>query len=159
MKGRLVWDGSQDLQDVSISILNVTYNDSGIYECHVLREFEFDFFIPTVYIVKNITLKVKEEGAAYDFTLSCATFSQNASLRGDWFSWVLLKLHVVSLRSQICVCRFLLLRRRRAPVRLLKIDSHKRSTTRHLTLSESSICHEQLLYGLNIYIHRTKIET
>ncbi|XP_061684329.1 sodium channel subunit beta-3 isoform X2 [Syngnathoides biaculeatus] len=60
-KGRLVWNGSQDLQDLSISIVNVTYNDSGIYECRVLREFEFDSFTPSAFILKNITLKVIEE--------------------------------------------------------------------------------------------------
>lgn len=69
-KGRLVWDGSQDLQDLSISIVNVTYNDSGVYECHVLREFEFDAFTPSAFVLKNITLKVKEEGG-----FPCATLS------------------------------------------------------------------------------------
>ncbi|XP_051935270.1 sodium channel subunit beta-3 isoform X1 [Hippocampus zosterae] len=62
-KGRLVWDGSQDLQDLSISIVNVTYNDSGVYECHVLREFDFDTFTPSAFVLKNITLKVKEEAS------------------------------------------------------------------------------------------------
>uniref|UniRef100_A0A3Q2YNL5 Sodium channel regulatory subunit beta-3 n=1 Tax=Hippocampus comes TaxID=109280 RepID=A0A3Q2YNL5_HIPCM len=62
-KGRLMWDGSQDLQDLSISIVNVTYNDSGVYECHVLREFEFDAFTPSAFVLKNITLKVKEEAS------------------------------------------------------------------------------------------------
>ncbi|XP_047247665.1 sodium channel subunit beta-3 isoform X2 [Girardinichthys multiradiatus] len=33
--GRLEWKGSKDLQDVSISILNVSESDSGFYECHV----------------------------------------------------------------------------------------------------------------------------
>uniref|UniRef100_A0A8D3CXB1 Sodium channel, voltage-gated, type III, beta n=1 Tax=Scophthalmus maximus TaxID=52904 RepID=A0A8D3CXB1_SCOMX len=61
-KGRLTWSGSQDLQDVSIQILNVTFNDSGVYECHMVREFQF--FIPSVYTMKNITLKVKEKGVA-----------------------------------------------------------------------------------------------
>ncbi|XP_044210599.1 sodium channel subunit beta-3 isoform X2 [Thunnus albacares] len=63
LSGRLTWNGSQDLQDVSISIINVTFNDSGLYECHVLREFEFDFFTPSVSILKNITLRVKEEAS------------------------------------------------------------------------------------------------
>lgn len=68
-KDRLTWIGSQDLQDVSIKIRKVTYNDSGLYECHVFRLFEFKFFSPTEYIVKNITLKVKEKGVAYCFAL------------------------------------------------------------------------------------------
>lgn len=63
-KGRLTWNGSKDLQDVSIEIVNVTYNDSGIYECQVLRQFEFDFFKPSISITKNFTLSVKEKGAA-----------------------------------------------------------------------------------------------
>ncbi|XP_068442034.1 sodium channel regulatory subunit beta-3 isoform X2 [Clinocottus analis] len=61
-KGRLAWNGSQDLQDVSIRIINVTYNDSGIYECIVSREFEFDvYFKPSASITKEIKLKVKAE--------------------------------------------------------------------------------------------------
>lgn len=63
-KGRLTWNGSQDLQEMSIRIKNVTFNDSGLYECHVLREFEFGFFSPTFFTIKNITLNVKEKGAA-----------------------------------------------------------------------------------------------
>ncbi|XP_068173754.1 sodium channel regulatory subunit beta-3 isoform X2 [Antennarius striatus] len=62
-KGRLTWNGSQDLQDVSIQIINVTYNDSGIYECRVIREFEFDFFTPSVSLTKNINLSVKEKAS------------------------------------------------------------------------------------------------
>lgn len=62
-KGRLFWNGSQDLQDLSIRILNVTYNDSGVYECHVFRRFEFNFFTPSVLITKDIKLRVKEKGA------------------------------------------------------------------------------------------------
>ncbi|KAM8853107.1 sodium channel subunit beta-3 isoform X1 [Synchiropus splendidus] len=61
--GRLLWNGSQDLQDLSISIRNVTYDDSGVYECHVFRQFEFDFFSPSISIVKNISLKVIEEAS------------------------------------------------------------------------------------------------
>lgn len=60
-KGRLAWNGSQDLQDVSILILNVSYNDSGLYECTVLREFEFGFFTPSFSKTKNIMLNVKEK--------------------------------------------------------------------------------------------------
>lgn len=73
-KDRLTWNGSQDLQDVSIQILNVTYDDSGVYECHVLRELEFSFFTHPVTIMKNITLKVKEKGAADYFPSSSMLF-------------------------------------------------------------------------------------
>lgn len=57
-RGRLKWNGSQDLQDVSIQVLNVTYNDSGIYECHIRREFKFGFSFS---VNKSITLTVKEK--------------------------------------------------------------------------------------------------
>ncbi|XP_058490842.1 sodium channel subunit beta-3 isoform X1 [Solea solea] len=62
-KDRLTWNGSKDLQDVSIQIRNVTLNDSGVYECQVYREFEFKFFTPSVVVVQNITLKVKEKAS------------------------------------------------------------------------------------------------
>ncbi|CAG6003415.1 unnamed protein product [Menidia menidia] len=62
-KGRLAWNGSQDLQDMSIVILNVTFNDSGLYECHVRREFEFGFFTPSFTIMKNISLHVNEKAS------------------------------------------------------------------------------------------------
>uniref|UniRef100_A0A672HE56 Sodium channel regulatory subunit beta-3 n=1 Tax=Salarias fasciatus TaxID=181472 RepID=A0A672HE56_SALFA len=60
-KDRLTWNGSQDLQDVSIRVLNVTFNDSGFYQCHILREFKFGFFEPSFFVEKNITLTVKEK--------------------------------------------------------------------------------------------------
>ncbi|KAL3057337.1 hypothetical protein OYC64_007753 [Pagothenia borchgrevinki] len=60
-KGRLRWDGTQDLQDLSISIINVTFNDSGVFECNVIREFVFDSFNPSVSITKEIKLTVKAE--------------------------------------------------------------------------------------------------
>ncbi|XP_028320312.1 sodium channel regulatory subunit beta-3 isoform X2 [Gouania willdenowi] len=60
-KGRLAWNGSQDLQDISIQVLNVTFNDSGVYECHVRREFKFGYFEPSFFIMKNISLTVKEK--------------------------------------------------------------------------------------------------
>ncbi|KAG7267682.1 hypothetical protein CRUP_025388 [Coryphaenoides rupestris] len=57
-KSRLVWAASADLQDVSIRILNVTFNDSGTYRCDVFRQFQFDFFTPSVNKTKVIQLKV-----------------------------------------------------------------------------------------------------
>lgn len=70
LKDRLIWNGSQDLQEVSIVIINVTYNDSGLYECYVIRTFEFDSFTEPFSVNRNITLKVKEQGAANSFPLS-----------------------------------------------------------------------------------------
>ncbi|MED6246011.1 hypothetical protein ATANTOWER_011726 [Ataeniobius toweri] len=61
--GRLVWKGSKDLQDVSISILNVSESDSGFYECHINRQFKFEVFTPSVLTIKNITLTVKEKAS------------------------------------------------------------------------------------------------
>ncbi|KAJ0063933.1 hypothetical protein NL108_014457, partial [Boleophthalmus pectinirostris] len=60
-KGRLVWNGSQDLQDLSIRIQNVSFTDSGFYQCRVYREFQFDYFTPTALNLKNITLTVIEK--------------------------------------------------------------------------------------------------
>nr|XP_020455870.1 sodium channel subunit beta-3 isoform X2 [Monopterus albus] len=62
-KGRLFWNGSQDLQDVSIRLINVTYNDSGFYECQVFRKFEFEFYSPSTTIFRNFTLTVKEKAS------------------------------------------------------------------------------------------------
>uniref|UniRef100_A0A673KWA4 Sodium channel regulatory subunit beta-3 n=1 Tax=Sinocyclocheilus rhinocerous TaxID=307959 RepID=A0A673KWA4_9TELE len=58
-KDRLTWKGSQDLQDISISILNVTLNDSGTYECEVSRFFEFNSFKHSTTKKTTIDLKVK----------------------------------------------------------------------------------------------------
>lgn len=62
-KGRLRWNGSKDLQDISISIVNVTANDSGIYECEVSRFFEFDSFKHTTNKKITIELKVKMQAS------------------------------------------------------------------------------------------------
>ncbi|XP_013924157.1 PREDICTED: sodium channel subunit beta-3 [Thamnophis sirtalis] len=45
-QGRLEWNGSADMQDVSISVLNISLNDSGIYTCNVTREFLFETHRP-----------------------------------------------------------------------------------------------------------------
>ncbi|KAM4743467.1 sodium channel regulatory subunit beta-3 isoform 2-T4 [Anableps anableps] len=61
--GRLVWNGSQDLQDVSIWIVNVSESDRGFYECYVHRQFDFGGFIYDSLTNKNITLTVKEKAS------------------------------------------------------------------------------------------------
>ncbi|KAG8522314.1 Sodium channel subunit beta-3 [Galemys pyrenaicus] len=66
-QGRLQWNGSKDLQDVSITLLNVTLNDSGLYTCNVSREFEFEAHRPFVKTTRLIPLRVTEE-AGEDFT-------------------------------------------------------------------------------------------
>uniref|UniRef100_A0A1A7X8V3 Sodium channel regulatory subunit beta-3 n=1 Tax=Iconisemion striatum TaxID=60296 RepID=A0A1A7X8V3_9TELE len=62
--GRLLWNGSQDMQDVSIRIQNVSSSDRGFYQCLVHRKFEFGFFTPTFSTEKNFTLDVKEKASA-----------------------------------------------------------------------------------------------
>nr|XP_029529082.1 sodium channel subunit beta-3-like isoform X5 [Oncorhynchus nerka] len=61
-RGRLVWNGSKDLQELSISILNVTMNDTGTYNCVVFRQFEFDSYSHSVTKTLVINLVVREEG-------------------------------------------------------------------------------------------------
>nr|XP_054107786.1 sodium channel subunit beta-3-like [Callithrix jacchus] len=56
-QGRLQWNGSKDLQDVSITVLNVTLNDSGLYTCNVSREFEFEAHRPFVKTTRLIPLE------------------------------------------------------------------------------------------------------
>ncbi|KAL0973026.1 hypothetical protein UPYG_G00197900 [Umbra pygmaea] len=62
-KGRLMWNGSKDLQELSISILNVTMDDAGIYNCVVFRQFSFDFYSPSDTKYLQINLVVKEEAS------------------------------------------------------------------------------------------------
>ncbi|CAL9683963.1 unnamed protein product [Knipowitschia caucasica] len=68
-RGRLFWNGSQDLQDLSISIQNVSFSDSGFYQCIVKREFIYavgqirDYFTPTASNIKNISLTVIEKAS------------------------------------------------------------------------------------------------
>ncbi|XP_008423892.1 sodium channel regulatory subunit beta-3 isoform X2 [Poecilia reticulata] len=62
-RDRLVWNGSKDLQDVSLLILNVSKSDRGTYECHVNRTFDFGVYTPSTQTVKNITLTVKEKAS------------------------------------------------------------------------------------------------
>ncbi|XP_043937067.1 sodium channel subunit beta-3 [Protopterus annectens] len=64
---RLRWNGSRDLQDVSIVLLNVTTSDSGIYTCNVTRTFEFDSHRLSFQNTKNISLTVLPDGKN-DFT-------------------------------------------------------------------------------------------
>ncbi|KAE8591925.1 hypothetical protein XENTR_v10018607 [Xenopus tropicalis] len=67
LQGRLQWTGSKDLQDVSITILNVTTNDSGLFTCYVNRTLHFEAHRHLTQSKKSITLKVTEE-AGEDFT-------------------------------------------------------------------------------------------
>ncbi|XP_051521788.1 sodium channel subunit beta-3-like [Myxocyprinus asiaticus] len=62
-RGRLAWNGSKDLQDVSIVIQKVNLNDTGKYECVVFRLFEFDSFMPSATKTIEIKLEVKEKAS------------------------------------------------------------------------------------------------
>ncbi|XP_076833097.1 sodium channel regulatory subunit beta-3 isoform X2 [Brachyhypopomus gauderio] len=62
-KGRLLWNGSKDLQDLSISIAQVRTNDSGLYECVVHRQFSFNLYRPSMEKQVRINLVVKEKAS------------------------------------------------------------------------------------------------
>nr|XP_020647906.1 sodium channel subunit beta-3 isoform X1 [Pogona vitticeps] len=66
-RGRLQWNGSADMQDVSISVLNINLNDSGTYTCNVTREFNFESHRPMFTRTTLIHLTVVEK-AGEDFT-------------------------------------------------------------------------------------------
>ncbi|XP_067826872.1 sodium channel subunit beta-3 [Heptranchias perlo] len=66
-QGRILWNGSKDLQDVSITIVNVTLNDSGLYQCKIKRHFNYEMHRPSVKNVKEVQLTVHED-ALEDFT-------------------------------------------------------------------------------------------
>ncbi|KAG9351477.1 hypothetical protein JZ751_022727, partial [Albula glossodonta] len=57
-KGRLLWFGSKDLQDLTIILRNATLNDSGTYMCEVTRTMKD---MPSISVRKNFTLVVREE--------------------------------------------------------------------------------------------------
>ncbi|XP_066566012.1 sodium channel regulatory subunit beta-3 isoform X2 [Amia ocellicauda] len=61
--GRLQWDGSHDLQDVSISIVNITQSDAGTYTCEVKREFIYKVYRKSLTSTKVIFLEVKSEAS------------------------------------------------------------------------------------------------
>lgn len=71
-KGRLMWNGSKDLQDVSISITNVTMSDTGKYVCMVARTFSFNLYTPTFTNTITINLVVREKAS----TDSTALYSE-----------------------------------------------------------------------------------
>ncbi|XP_053308087.1 sodium channel subunit beta-3 [Spea bombifrons] len=67
MQGRISWNGSRDLQDVSITIINVTVNDSGRFTCNVTRILRFETHNHVVQSNISIDLKVTVEDSE-DFT-------------------------------------------------------------------------------------------
>ncbi|KAI4876582.1 hypothetical protein NFI96_001545 [Prochilodus magdalenae] len=58
---RLYWNGSKetlDLQDGSLYILNVTFNDTGTYQCYFDRTLNYDYYEFRTNATKFITLNV-----------------------------------------------------------------------------------------------------
>ncbi|XP_068098482.1 sodium channel regulatory subunit beta-3 isoform X2 [Hyperolius riggenbachi] len=66
-KGRLLWIGSKDLQDVSLILQNVTITDAGKYFCHVNRTLHFEAHQHSIQNSVTIDLIVTE-AANEDFT-------------------------------------------------------------------------------------------
>ncbi|KAF5891780.1 sodium channel subunit beta-1-like isoform X2, partial [Clarias magur] len=59
--GRVEWAGSKntlDLQDGTLNILNVTYNDTGTYRCYFDRTLSFTFYEYRTNATKFITINV-----------------------------------------------------------------------------------------------------
>ncbi|XP_029519689.1 sodium channel subunit beta-1-like [Oncorhynchus nerka] len=58
---RVDWNGSkrsQDIQDASIYLFNVTFNDSGTYSCHFHRLLTYEFYEYQTVVSKLVHLKV-----------------------------------------------------------------------------------------------------
>ncbi|XP_053467366.1 sodium channel, voltage-gated, type I, beta a [Ictalurus furcatus] len=58
---RIEWMGSKktlDLQDGSLNILNITYNDTGTYRCYFDRTLSFDYYEFRTNATKFITINV-----------------------------------------------------------------------------------------------------
>ncbi|XP_072885885.1 sodium channel regulatory subunit beta-3 isoform X2 [Hemitrygon akajei] len=72
-QGRILWNGSKDLQDVSITIVNVTLNDSGLYRCTIKRYFNYEMHRPSVTDVKEVQLTVHEDGRSFQHPRSLNT--------------------------------------------------------------------------------------
>ncbi|XP_065137285.1 sodium channel regulatory subunit beta-3 isoform X1 [Paramisgurnus dabryanus] len=62
-RGRLVWNGSKDMQDISIGIQNVSLNDTGTYECKAFRLYKYESF--TLFGNKTITIDLHVKETAY----------------------------------------------------------------------------------------------
>lgn len=63
--GRVEWAGSKntlDLQDGTLNILNVTYNDTGTYRCYFDRTLSFTFYEHRTNATKFITINVVAKG-------------------------------------------------------------------------------------------------
>lgn len=63
--GRIVWAGSKntlDLQDGSLHLLNVTFNDTGTYHCYFDRTLAFTYYEFRTNASKFITMNVVAKG-------------------------------------------------------------------------------------------------
>ncbi|KAF4076186.1 hypothetical protein AMELA_G00227490 [Ameiurus melas] len=62
---RIEWMGSKktlDLQDGSLNILNITFNDTGTYRCYFDRTLSFDYYEYHTNATKFITINVVAKG-------------------------------------------------------------------------------------------------
>lgn len=70
---RLAWNGSKgtdDLQDGSIYILNVTYNDTGTYTCNFTRTLTYNYYEVQANNTKTVQLNVVPRRKAASVTHS-----------------------------------------------------------------------------------------
>lgn len=79
--GRIAWAGSKntlDLQDGSLYLLNVTFNDTGTYHCYFNRVLSFTYYAYHTNASKFITINVvaKGENKATSALARTATFSR-----------------------------------------------------------------------------------
>lgn len=75
---RLDWNGSKkssDIQDASIYLLNVTFNDTGTYRCFFNRILSFENYEYNTVVSKVVHLTVVAKGMMQNFVFD---------VRSDW---------------------------------------------------------------------------
>ncbi|KAL0984807.1 hypothetical protein UPYG_G00147170 [Umbra pygmaea] len=79
-RDRLVWNGTKktkDLEDASIYILNVTWNDTGTYKCFVNRTLNFPSYIYTTNSTKFVQLNVVPQRKALGYRVTLTNIQAN----------------------------------------------------------------------------------
>lgn len=90
---RLAWDGSKrtkDLQDGSITILNVTFNDTGTYHCRFKRILDFGTYEYPTNATKVIKLRVVPQHTRSMASI-CSEIMMYVSIIGLQF-WLLVEM-------------------------------------------------------------------